>query len=320
MSTTFTALAKPVKLSPKSREEWLSLRQGIGSSDIATILGFNKWETPYQLWLRKTGQTPAKEESFAMKAGHYLEDAVTLFWQDETGRQVIKSSSAENIYVHPEKDFLRVSPDRTYWIPGMPKSEDNKGILECKTTQMPVDPDDLPRYWFCQIIYQMGVMQKEQGSLAWLQAGKEFGYKDISFVPDFYNWMIEEAEKFWFVNIQGGIEPEMISSEDVLAKYARHFDGKAVEAPESLLFELSRLKEIKSQIKELEAKKETIEEQAKLFMMDAEMLAYSGQSLATWKTAKDSQKFDEKTFKTKYPEIYSEFIISTPGSRRFLLK
>ncbi|MDQ6477835.1 lambda-exonuclease family protein [Dyadobacter sp. LHD-138] len=320
MSSTFTAIAKPIKLSPKSREEWLSLRQGIGSSEIATILALNKWETPYQLWLRKTGQTPPKTESFAMKAGHYLEDAVSLFWQDESGRQVIKSSSAENIYVHPEKDFLRVSPDRTYWIPGMTKNDDNKGILECKTTQMPVDGDDLPMYWFAQVQYQMGVMQKEQGSIAWLQGGREFGYKDVALVPDFYEYLVEEAEKFWFVNVQGRVEPDMISSEDVLLKYAKHFDGKIVEAPESLVFELSRLKDVKEQIKELDAKKDEIEEYTKLFMMDAEALMYSGQSLATWKAAKDSQKFDTKAFEKKHPELYSQFLVNTAGSRRFLLK
>jgi putative phage-type endonuclease len=320
MSTTFAATAKPVKLTPKSREEWLSLRHGIGSSEIATLLGLNKWETPYQLWLRKTGQAPPKTESFAMRAGHYLEDAVTLFWQDETGRQVIKSSASDLIYVHPEKDFLRVSPDRTFWIPGMSRNDDNKGVLECKTTQMVVDPEDLPQTWFCQIQYQLGVMQKEQGSIAWLQAGREFGYKDIRFVPDFFEWIIDEAEKFWFVNVQGMVEPSLTTSEDVLIKYASHFNGKSVEAPEGLVYSLTQLRDVKDQIKDLEAQKDSIEEQTKMYMMDAEALVYSGQTLATWKSAKGSEKFDAKSFEKEHPDLYSKFLVSTPGSRRFLLK
>lgn len=319
-TTTFSAIAKPKKLTPKSREEWLSLRQGIGSSEVATLLGLNKWETPYQLWLRKTGQTPPKTESFAMRAGHYLEDAVSLFWQDETRRQVIKSSASDLIYVHPDKDFLRVSPDRTYWIPGLIKNDDNKGVLECKTTQMNVDPEELPQTWFVQLQYQLGVMQKEQGSIAWLQAGREFGYKDVYFVPDFFEWIISEAETFWFVNVQGMVEPALSTSEDVLIKYAKHFDGKAVEAPESLVYSLTQLKDVKDQIKELEATKETIEEQTKMYMMDAEALVYSGQTLATWKAAKDSEKFDTKAFQKAHPDLYSQFLQSVPGSRRFLLK
>lgn len=39
---------------PKDRNEWLEHRKsGIGSSEVATILGLNPWETPYQLWRRR---------------------------------------------------------------------------------------------------------------------------------------------------------------------------------------------------------------------------------------------------------------------------
>ena len=35
-----------------SREEWLAARnEGIGASEVASVLGLNPWETPYQLWL-----------------------------------------------------------------------------------------------------------------------------------------------------------------------------------------------------------------------------------------------------------------------------
>ena len=62
---------------PKDRAEWLKVREsGIGSSEVATIIGLNPWETPYQLWRRKIGLDAPKQENFAMKAGHYLEDAV----------------------------------------------------------------------------------------------------------------------------------------------------------------------------------------------------------------------------------------------------
>ena len=53
----------------KNREEWLKDRScGIGSSEVATVLGLNPWETPLQLWRRKKGIDPPKAENFAMKA------------------------------------------------------------------------------------------------------------------------------------------------------------------------------------------------------------------------------------------------------------
>ena len=61
---------------------------------------------------------------------------------------------------------------------------------------MKIDGDDLPKHWFCQVQYQLGVAGLREGSLAWLCSGREFGYKDLSFVPDFYGWIVEEVEKF----------------------------------------------------------------------------------------------------------------------------
>ena len=193
---------------PKDRAEWLEYRKdGIGSSEVATILGLNPWETPYQLWRRKKGLDAPKDETFAMKAGHYLEDAVSQFWADATGREVIKSSAGDWLFKNNEKGFLQASPDRTYWLDGH-RNPNNKGILECKTTQMSIDPDDLPKHWFCQVQYLLGVSEFKQGSLAWLCSGREFGYKDIAFVPDFFGWMIEEVERFWVDNIIGNVEPD----------------------------------------------------------------------------------------------------------------
>ena len=93
---------------PANREEWLTHRQeGIGSSEVATILGLNPWETPYQLWRRKKGLDAPKEETFAMKAGHYLEDAVSMFWHDETGRNIIKRSAIDWLILNADNELIK---------------------------------------------------------------------------------------------------------------------------------------------------------------------------------------------------------------------
>jgi putative phage-type endonuclease len=308
-------------IKPKNRAEWLEHRKGgIGSSEIATIIGVNPYETPYQLWRRKTGLDPAKEENFLMKAGHYLEDAVSRFWADETGREVIKSSAGDWLFVSNEKPFMRVSPDRTFWLPDMPRNNANKGILECKTTQKEIDPDDLPKHWFCQVQYMLGVSGYEQGSLAWLSAGRTFDYKDMTFVPDFFKWMSEEVERFWIDNICGGIEPQVTSVEDVLKKYARHTDGKILEVADDILAYYGELKGVKEKLKALEEEKDTLEEKIKLSFGDAEAISYGGRTLATWKATKDSEKFNAKRFCEEQPVLACQYTEVVPGSRRFLLK
>lgn len=305
---------------PANREEWLTHRQeGIGSSEVATILGLNPWETPYQLWRRKKELDAPKQENFAMRAGHYLEDAVAQFWHDETGRDIIKRSATDWIIRDNERPFLQVSPDRTFWL-GESRSPNDKGILECKTTQMSIDADDLPKHWFCQVQYQLGVAGLQQGSLAWLCSGREFGYKDISLVHDFFDWQIEEVERFWVDNIIGNVEPTATTVADVLLKYNRHTDGKVLEVDDEIFNAYTKLKEVRQEIDALDARKTELEEKIKLAFGDAEAISYGGATLATWKAAKDSTKFDAKAFQAAHPDLAREFTVPSQGARRFLLK
>ena len=306
---------------PKDRTEWLKYREsGIGSSEVATIVGLNPWETPYQLWRRKVGLDAPKQENFAMKAGHYLEDAVSLFWQDETGQQVIKSSAGDWLIRDDERPYLQVSPDRTYWLADMPHSNENKGILECKTTQMTIDEDDIPKHWFVQVQYQLGVAGYQHGSLAWLTQGRNFGYKDLAFVPDFFAWLVEEVDKFWVDNIQAKQEPTAANVQDILLKYNRHTDGKIVEVNDEIFAAYQDLKAVKDELSAIEEKKAALEEKIKLGFGDAEAISYGGQTLATWTAPKPSNKFDAKAFTAAHPDLAKEFTFPTQGARRFLLK
>ena len=306
---------------PKDRTEWLKYREsGIGSSEVATIVGLNPWETPYQLWRRKVGLDAPKQESFAMKAGHYLEDAVAQFWHDETGQDIIKSSAGDWLIVNDERPYMRVSPDRAYWLADMPHNNANKGILECKTTQMSIDADDIPKHWFCQVQYQLGVAELEQGSLAWLCSGREFGYKNLALVSDFFAWLVEEVEKFWLDNIQGKQEPTTANVQDILLKYNRHTDGKIVEVNDDIFAAYQDLKAVKDELSTIEEKKAALEEKIKLGFGDAEAISYGGQTLATWKAPKPSNKFDAKAFTAAHPDLAKEFTFPTQGARRFLLK
>lgn len=305
---------------PKNREEWLGIRKaGIGSSEVATIVGLNPWETPYQLWRRKKGLDAPVEENFAMKAGHYLEDAVSLFWQDATGREVIKRSAGDWIVRNDDKPFVQVSPDRTYWLSDS-RTYGNKGILECKTTQKSIDADDLPKHWFCQVRYQLGGAEMQHGSIAWLTAGRDFGYKDLALVPDFYGWLVEEVEKFWVDNILGDQEPEAISAQDVMIKYSRHTDGKILEVTDDVWQIYSALKGVREEISRLEKMKEDFEAKLKAGFGDAEAISYGGQTLATWKVPNHSEKFDLKAFQADHPEMMKQYVKPIKYSRRFILK
>lgn len=305
-------------IKPKTHKEWLSARGGgIGSSEVGTILGVNPFETPYQLWRKKRGLDAPAAENFAMKAGHYLEDAVSLFYADATGKEIIKSSKGDWLIVHDEKPFLRVSPDRTFWIPNRAKSEKNKGILECKTTQKTIDADDVPAHWFCQLQYQLGVAGLEQGAIAWLTQGRDFGFSDFDFDKDFFAYICEEVERFWVDCIQGGQEPPAISVADVVAKYPKSADAEIV-ASSADVDDYAKLKVLKGSKKEIEDKIAEIEERIKVRMGECERMTNLADTLFSWKSA-SRKTFDKDKFASEHPELYSQYVTEST-SRRFLVK
>lgn len=307
-----------------NHEEWLEARKGgIGASEIGTILGVNPYDTPYQLWLRKTGRAPAIQENFLMKAGHYLEDAIAQFCADETGVQIVKNSANEFLVVNKDKPHLRVSPDRYAWLPNCRHTKDNKVIIECKSTQKFISEDNIPLPWFVQVMYQLGVCEMDQAYLAWLSQGRDFGYKQIRFDKDLFNDVIvAEIDKFWKDNILGDQEPALISVDDVKIKYPIHSAGKSIDASEELQETCNQLLDVNAQIKELDKKKTEFEDALKFAMADSESIISpsSGKVLATWKASKSSLKFDEKTFAAENPELYKKYLNETQGSRRFSCK
>lgn len=303
---------------PKDHQEWLKYRgSGIGSSEVATIVGLNPFETPYQLWRRKMGIDAPIEENFAMRAGHILEPAVAKFWEDATGREVDLSSEGDWLIVDDAKPFLRVSPDRLYWLDD---THTATGILECKTTQKTIDADDLPKHWFCQVQYQLGVARIEQGSIGWLTQGREFGYQDLRLVTDFFEWLIDEVERFWIDNFVNGKEPAQTSVKDVLLKYNRHTDGKILEVGEDVVRAYDELKEIRRDLAVLEERKLRCEDKIKLAFADAEAISYGGQTIATFKSPRPSVKFDTKAFRDDHPDLADEYTHEVQGARRLTLR
>lgn len=310
------------KIIPASHEEWLKLRNnGIGSSEVATVLGLNPFETPYRLWRRKKGIDTPPEETFAMRAGHYLEDAVARFYADETGATIIKNSSGDWFYINDLRPYMQVSPDRTGWPKGARHNESNKIIVECKTTQLSVDADDVPDHWYLQLQYQLGVSETEHGALAWFSRGRDFGYKELDFEEGIFKFITNRLDEFWERYIIGDEIPPDINDTDTLLRYPSHISGKRFTADITLADRIAELKGIKKEISALDLRKKEIETEVKMAFSDSEaMYDAHGNIIATWKAQKPSQKFDEKAFSEDHPDIYVQYCKECQGPRRFSIK
>lgn len=309
---------------PATQAEWLEVRKhGIGSSEAGAVMGLNPWQSAYQLWRHKLGIDPPVQENFAMRAGHYLEGVVAHFYADATGATIIKSSAGDWIARDRKQPWLQVSPDRLAWPAGVSHSPANRMIVECKTTQRTIDPDHVPMSWFVQLQYQLMVMRLNRGALAWLTAGRDFGYLNVERDPALCEMIETALAAFWWDNIVGRKEPACITGDDAELHWPRQADGKTAEADGNLLDVVANLRTIKARIAELTTAKADLEGRLKAAMADAELLVDDfGNTLATWRTPKrdPAPKFDAKRFQAEHPDECAPYMVSQPPTRRLLIK
>ena len=271
---------KPIIIRPKDHAEWLAEREkGIGASEVAAILGLSPWETPFSLWLKKTKQVDPEPENFAMRRGHYLEDAVVQWWQDETGEKVIKASAADIIYVHPLYPFMRVTPDRIV--------RGRKKMVEVKSTSGYME--EIPDHYLAQCIYQMYVTDIHAEDLAYIQGDLTFGRFEVEYDAEFASFIAEKVSEFWYENVIGGKEPDAITVSDFALKGSD--PGTTIEADDEYFAKILSLRTLNRALAKDEAEVELYKDAIKLFMGENESITYKGQVLATWKTGAKSRIF-----------------------------
>lgn len=290
--------------------------QGIGSSEIAAVLGVDPYVTPYQLWLKKTGRADEFEGNKFTEAGHRLERAVAEYFADRTGAEITPGYEDDIHFIHPAHSWARVTPDRFYML------GDTPGILECKTTQRNIDPEYLPEPWFCQNQYQAAIVQAtgrevRECAIAWLYRGLDFHYNLFEVNPVFGDLLINAAGEFWTKHVIADTPPDLKDAQDVLTAYRTHTEGKVIEASEELMREYEHLVDIRERLKELNAKEGEIKERLQMIMKDAEAIQYYEETIITWKASKPVIRLDQKRLREEQPEIWSAYVRETPPVRTF---
>ncbi len=280
----------PIIIKPANREEWLKAREdGIGASEVAAVLGLSPWETPFSLWLRKTGQVPPLEENEAMHMGHLLEGIVVTLWEEKTGGRAVKSSAKDIIYQDAEHPWRKVTPDRIAFQTSALTGKKEKILIEAKTSRSEFDPEDLPIQYVCQCQYQMHVTGIHLCELCWLSSGISFGHARIEYDKEFAEWMVSKVDEFYLECVKGGKMPEAITAGDYALKGST--PGTAVEVDKEALSQILSLRVLNTDIANKEADADNLKDCLKLYMGETETLTYEGKTLATWKSGTRGRTF-----------------------------
>lgn len=295
----------------QDREAWLKTRNlGIGGSEASVIVGLNKWKSPFQLWLEKTGQVEPEDlsDNEYVYWGTVLEQAVADRFCELTGKKVQK----RGIMQSEEYPFMLASVDRM--VVG-----ENAG-LECKTTNgfasKQWEDDEVPDSYYVQCQHYMAVTGCDKWYITVLIGGNKFIWKEIPRNDDDIAALIQAEKDFWFKNIIGGEMPEVDGSSNCSLALQEQFRGGQTEPivldeAEEIIISLD---EINSSIKELESLKKEKQNNLCKMLGDNE-IALVGERKVTWKLQAGRVTVDSKKLKIDHPDIFEKYSKQNKDSR-----
>lgn len=294
--------------------EWLQQRKkGIGGSDIAAILGLNKWNSPIKLYMEKIGEAPDEQAGEAAYWGNVLEEVVAQEFSKRTGLKVRRRNA---ILQHDEHSYMLANVDRL--IVG------RKEGLECKTASEYLknawDEESVPDAYFVQCQWYMNITGYKKWHLAVLIGGNKFRHFEVERDDELINIMKMKAVEFWTEHVLPKVPPAFDGSQastDLLSAMYPDSKPSNIDLPGYLDAKLEKYDGLKEQIDELNEAKKAIENEIKGIMGEVET-GFVQERKITWKTVY-SNRLDSKSLKKDHPEIFEKYAKESK-SRRFTIK
>jgi len=305
-----------------NRDDWLAVRRtGIGGSDAAAAVGLSPYASPLELWLDKTGRDAGlakpnpHDTTEPVYWGTLLEPIVAAAYTQQTGNRVRKVNA---VLQHPTIPFMLANLDRE--IVGVPGVQ----ILECKTAGefgARLWRDGVPEYVQLQVQHQLAVTGKRAADVAVLLCGQQLAVHRIERDDALISRLIPLEAQFWQYVISG-TPPPVDGSESADRALRCLYPGNAGVADftddRRLCTMFADLVAIRAEI-ERHGQQETLLRQTIQQAMGDASRALFETGEVSFKRSKDSSGVDLKRLLADHPALESQYAITKPGSRRFLV-
>jgi len=298
-------------------DEWLSYRNlGLGGSDASVVCSVNRWKSPIELWMEKTGQFPPQEAGEPAYWGNRLESLVR---EEFTMRTGIEVTPVKQILQSEEHPFMLANLDGKCQHP-----EYGEVIFEAKTSSTyrsgEWEDDAIPDEYILQIQHYMSVTGYKGAYIAVLIGGNTFKWQFVERDDELIDMLIQLEREFWEC-IESNTPPALDGS-DASAKFLGQYFPDSV--PESivelsddavtLIEQHSNASEKISLFKEHKQEAENLLKQ----MLGEYEVGTVGDTVITWKTIVKEQ-LNSKALKSEHPTL-SQRYSDTTSYRRFSIK
>lgn len=205
---------------PMHTEKWYEFRKnGIGGSEIGTILGLDEYNTRMRIFAEKVGlEEPWREDNEFMFWGREHEDKIADIWKywDGTRMDYIKNFTKKKLIrkcrnvngyvVNPDYPWLFASLDRVINKEGginmiTGESLETECVLECKTLSYWVArkwETGIPVAYLAQIHQYMLILECDYAEIAILRDGNKFEVETIQKNEALCERIISISKAFWY--------------------------------------------------------------------------------------------------------------------------
>lgn len=215
-----------------SYSEWLKHRKrGIGGSDAGALLGFNRYKSPFDVYVDKTTEYSADlSDNEKVYWGSVLEPIVAAEFAKRTSKKV---EHVNAILRHSEHEYIIANIDR--------RVVGENSILECKTTgvfnEAAWKNEEIPESYICQCQHYMAVTGAEMCYIACLIGGQKLIIKTILRDDEFIEYLLNAEVKFWKEAILAGSPPDIDGSANAARYLSSRFgrsDGGSIQMTSDL--------------------------------------------------------------------------------------
>jgi len=316
------AALRLVETKSLSREDWLSVRKnGIGGSDAAAAVGLSPYMSPLELWLIKTGRDAALPKpdpdntAEPVYWGTLLEPIVAASYTKQTGNRVRRVNA---VLQHPQIPFMLANIDREV------VGNRDVQLLECKTAGefgARLWRDGVPEYVQLQVQHQLAVTGGEAADVAVLLCGQKLEVHRVMRDDALIARLIELEAAFWrYVGTDTPPPADGSDSADRALRCLYPGAGGTVDFSDdrSLSSTFADLVAVRAEIESRQTVESKLKQTIQQAMGEADRAEFETGSVS-FRRSRDSSGIDLQRLLTDHPELATQYAITKPGSRRFLM-
>ncbi|WP_229879215.1 YqaJ viral recombinase family nuclease [Streptomyces echinoruber] len=287
-----------------SEEQWHEARRGgIGGSDVAAILGLDKYRGPRHVFEAKHGRPvePDAELSEYAEIGQEIEQFVSYLFTKRTG---IPAVPTPGTLVHVEHEWMRANVDR-YALD--PQTGEVVAPVELKNrSEYQIDEweDGVPDGPALQAHWYMAVGGWPYAWVAALVGGNKLRCHRLERDDELIETLIDVCGKWYQRHVVEGYPPPadgLEATKNLLGRLWEVKPNEIVEVPRDKAVKLRRRRaSLIEQIKALDAERTTVENEMRLINEAAEIAKVDGK--IAWSN-KQNGTFAEKRFREQHPDV-----------------